>query len=79
MASDNLYISESDPVVNVTTGKVTRGWFRFFRKMADKAQILDGATFTSAIAGSASALPATPAGYLSITLDGTAYKVPYYK
>lgn len=36
-------------------------------------------TTTSATAGGASALPATPAGYLSITLaDGTAAKVPYY-
>lgn len=36
-------------------------------------------TTTSATAGAASALPATPAGYLTITLaNGTPAKVPYY-
>lgn len=36
-------------------------------------------TATSATAGAASALPATPAGYLVITLpNGTPAKVPYY-
>jgi len=36
-------------------------------------------TTTSATAGGASALPATPAGYLTITLaDGTPAKIPYY-
>ena len=78
MANEVLYISESDALTD-KNGKVTSVWFRFLRKMADKAQILAGGTTTSAIAGTASALPATPAGYLSITLNGTAYKVPYYK
>lgn len=36
-------------------------------------------TATSATAGSASALPATPAGYLNVTLpSGAQAKVPYY-
>lgn len=36
-------------------------------------------TSTSASAGAASALPATPAGYLTQTLpDGTSIRVPYY-
>jgi hypothetical protein len=79
MVNDALYVSEAAPVVDINTGKITQSWFRFIRKLADKAQILNGNTTTSAVAGSASALPATPAGYLSITIDGAPYKVPYYK
>lgn len=38
-----------------------------------------GGRTTSATAGSASALPAAPAGYVSFTLpDGTVGKFPYY-
>jgi hypothetical protein len=38
-----------------------------------------GGKTTSATAGAASALPATPAGYVSFTLpDGTIGKFPYY-
>ena len=33
---------------------------------------------TVGAAGGASALPATPTGYLVIQVDGTDYKVPYY-
>ena len=33
---------------------------------------------TSATAGSASALPATPSGYLRVNINGTAYKIPLY-
>jgi acetyltransferase-like isoleucine patch superfamily enzyme len=33
---------------------------------------------TSATAGSASALPATPSGYLRVSINGTAYKIPLY-
>ena len=29
-------------------------------------------------AGGAQALPATPAGYMTVTLDGSAFKIPYY-
>lgn len=79
MANDALYMSEATPAVNPDTGKITRPWFQFIRKMADKAQILNGATSTSAVAGAGAALPATPEGYLSITINGTDYKVPYYK
>jgi hypothetical protein len=35
-------------------------------------------TTTSATAGAATALPATPAGYLSQEINGTAVKIPYY-
>lgn len=33
---------------------------------------------TVGAAGGASALPATPSGYLSITINGTPFKIPYY-
>lgn len=41
---------------------------------------IGGATSTTVgAAGAASALPATPEGYLAVTLpDGTAVKIPYY-
>lgn len=35
-------------------------------------------TATSATAGGATALPATPAGYLTLSINGTSYKVPFY-
>ena len=35
-------------------------------------------TYTSATAGLANVLPANPAGYLSIELNGVMVKVPYY-
>ncbi len=44
-----------------------------------KAFIQFGGTTTSATAGAASALPATPAKYVSVTLpDGTVGKIPVY-
>ena len=39
---------------------------------------LDAATTTSATAGGASALPALPAGYLTVNIGGTDYKLPYF-
>ena len=39
---------------------------------------IPAATATSATSGSASALPATPAGYLPATVNGTLVKIPYY-
>ncbi len=44
-----------------------------------KAFIQFGGKTTSATAGAASALPATPAGYVAMTLpDGTVEKIPFY-
>lgn len=39
---------------------------------------LGGLTGTRAAAGAASALPATPAGYRKVVIDGNAYSMPYY-
>jgi hypothetical protein len=36
------------------------------------------ATATTATAGGAPALPATPTGYITVTIAGTARKIPYY-
>lgn len=48
-------------------------------QVLQKAFVQFGGTTTSATAGAASALPATPAGYVTITLpNGTVGKVPYY-
>lgn len=44
-----------------------------------KLRLLNVATTTSAPgAGGAGALPATPAGYVSVTINGTARQLPYY-
>jgi hypothetical protein len=39
---------------------------------------LGGTTVTSAAAGTANPLPATPAGYLEIEVNGATQKLPYY-
>ncbi len=52
-----------------TTGEITTGNIAF-----------TSATTTSNVgsAGGASALPATPSGYIRISINGTPYKLPYY-
>lgn len=40
--------------------------------------VTGAATATSATAGAATALPATPAGYLEMSVNGTTVKIPYY-
>lgn len=48
-------------------------------KLFTKARIILGSTSsTVGAAGAASALPATPTGYIEVNIDGTVYKVPYY-
>jgi len=79
MASDLVYISARVPLIDERTGMLNRDWFRFFEQIGQKAQIINGNLATSALAGSASALPAFPAGYMIVTLNGQDYKVPYYK
>lgn len=41
-------------------------------------QLTPSSTATSASSGSASALPAAPAGYLAISINGTNYKLPFF-
>lgn len=48
-------------------------------KLFTKARIILGSTTTTVgAAGGASALPATPTGYIEVNINGTVYKVPYY-
>ena len=53
------------------TKRPTRAWQQFF------LNLLNFSSATTATAGSAS-LPAAPVGFINITVDGQAYKVPYY-
>ncbi len=67
------------PVTDDTASTFARAWYRFFTTLAQKANLIDGSFSTSATAGSATALPATPAGYMTILDDsGATKKVPYY-
>lgn len=50
---------------------VAREWLNFLTNA-------NAETSTSATAGAASALPATPAGYLTISINGRQFKLPYY-
>ena len=54
---------------SVTTGTITSGNIT-----------LTAATTATTVgaAGGASALPATPSGYIQISINGTPYKLPYY-
>jgi hypothetical protein len=78
----NLNISANTPAldgVDNIDSRFARSWYGFFVTLAQKVRILDGGESTSATAGVASALPVTPAGYLTI-IDSTGAdkKVPYY-
>ena len=53
------------------TKRPTRAWQQFF------LNLLNFVGYTSATAGSAT-LPANPVGFITITVDGKPYKVPYY-
>ena len=81
MPNSNLYVSAETPVLqgDDTRKLFSRDWFRFFTDMATKVKMLNGDSSTSATSGTASPLPATPAGYMMINdLDGIPRKVPYY-
>lgn len=47
-------------------------------KAADGALAMNAPTTTSATVGAAVALPALPAGYVKVTITGTAYKLPFF-
>jgi hypothetical protein len=49
----------------------TRAWQQFF------LNLLNFSSATTATAGSAS-LPAAPAGFMKVTINGQQFKVPYY-
>lgn len=78
MPNNNTTINSRDPIAD-QSGIVTRNWYNFFSVLQKVAKIVNGDSSTSATAGAASPLPATPAGYMTINdLDGVPRKVPYY-
>ena len=57
--------------LDVNTKRPTRAWQQFF------LNLLNFSSSSSATAGSAT-LPAAPAGFMNVTVDGQQFKVPYY-
>ena len=53
------------------TKRPTRAWQQFF------LNLLNFSSSTTATAGSAT-LPAAPAGFMNVTINGQQFKVPYY-
>ena len=53
------------------TNRPMRSWQQFF------LNLLNFSSATTATAGSAT-LPANPVGFINITVNGQAFKVPYY-
>ena len=76
--SDDAQMTARTAMVDAK-GMVSRPWFMFFDNIRTKVNILTSRITTSATAGAATALPATPEGYITIKLDGEDYKVPFYK
>lgn len=63
-------IIPTSPVVN-QSGRPTSAWQLFF------LNLLNFSSSSTATAGSAT-LPANPSGFINITVNGEAKKVPYY-
>ena len=57
--------------LEANTKRPTRAWQQFF------LNLLNFSSSSSATAGSAT-LPAAPAGFMNVTVDGQQFKVPYY-
>ena len=76
MAS-NLYGSQQNnpypqtEFLDATTKRPSRAWQQFF------INLLNFSSSATATAGSGT-LPAKPVGFINITVNGVAYKVPYY-
>lgn len=76
MANGLSPISQNNPYpqtefLDKTTNRPTRAWQQFF------LNILNFVSSSSATAGAAT-LPAAPVGFITITVNGKAKKVPYY-
>ena len=59
------------PLVDGTSNRPTRAWQQYF------LNLLNFSSSNAASAGSAT-LPATPAGFMNVTVNGQSFKVPYY-
>ena len=61
------------PLLDEQTKRPTRAWQQFFLGILN---FTSSSTATSGQAGIT--LPASPVGFINITVDGKPYKVPYY-
>lgn len=66
-------IPHSRVAISGKDGLIERDWYL----LLERDQHV-GVPATSALAGSASALPATPSGYLTVTVNGEQKLMPYY-
>ena len=55
-------------------GRFTREWYEFFSRLPQVGEFQT----TVGAAGAASALPATPTGYKTETINGAQYVIPFY-
>ena len=79
MPNNDSYVNANNPITEAGTEVFSRTWFRFFDGVGSRIKILTGVFTASATAGTASALPPTPAGYMTIVdNNGVNRKVPYY-
>ena len=58
-------------LLDQNTKRPTRAWQQFF------LNLLNFSSSTTATTGTAT-LPAKPAGFMNVTINGKPYKVPYY-
>lgn len=59
------------PLVDETSNRPTRAWQQYF------LNLLNFSSSDAASAGTAT-LPAAPAGFMNVTVNGQNYRVPYY-
>lgn len=59
------------PLVDTSSNRPTRAWQQYF------LNLLNFSSSNAASAGTAT-LPAAPAGFMNVTVNGQSYRVPYY-
>jgi hypothetical protein len=64
-------LPQTDFLEQQPINRPTRAWIQFFLNM------MNNTSAPTATTGSAT-LPANPAGFMNVTIDGKPYKVPYY-
>ena len=69
--SQQLNPYPQSPFLDGNSNRPTRAWQQFF------LNLLNFSSSTTATAGSAT-LPANPVGFINVTVNGKAYKIPYY-